>query len=195
MPLAQQKELDLKLLLFFVCNAISFRVVDNVVSSTLICSTSWLHTAKCYVHSFFLVMGSCMSHHWAKRLITNAQEVVTYFKAAHKPLALLKMAAKADGIIGTLYSSNKTRFTSVCRVHAGDIKNGVVMDIVRDVDREFWDGLGAIDKLLQPFTKVIMAAQCARTTLADVTRYWLYLAQQLKTLASQLPRDFKENVI
>ena len=41
------------------------------------------------------------------------QSVVTFFRASHKPLALLKEPAASRGIKRMLVTSNKTRFTSV----------------------------------------------------------------------------------
>ena len=54
-----------------------------------------------------------MGHSYAVALVKHAQEVVTFFRASHKPLALLREIAVTMGIKRMLVSSNKTRFTSV----------------------------------------------------------------------------------
>jgi hypothetical protein len=43
----------------------------------------------------------------------------------------------------------------------------------------FFKDVGFLIEVLRPVAKVIMAVQGAHTTLADVTRYWLYLARAL----------------
>ena len=54
-----------------------------------------------------------MGHPYAGAIVSKAQLLVTFFRASHKPLALLKEYAKARGINRMLVTSNKTRFTSV----------------------------------------------------------------------------------
>eukprot|EP00898_Chlorokybus_atmophyticus_P007964 jgi/Chlat1/8169/Chrsp76S07652 len=146
--------------------------------------------------------------------------IVTYFRTSHRPLALLKNAAKAHGINTTLYSSNKTRFTSVHRCHTSHVgsacrrclesvqhlegplrlvhrqhrdamRNNTVVAIIDD--HSFWEGLASLCELLQPFSKVIMAVQAADATLADITRYWLYLARAIKEI--NLPADMRHHVV
>ena len=47
-------------------------------------------------------------------------------------------------------------------------------------------------KLLEPFALIITAVEAARTPLADVMRYWLFLARQMSGLSSgSLPPAFK----
>lgn len=46
--------------------------------------------------------------------------------------------------------------------------------------RQLWMRLQAMSKLLQPLSEVIMAIQAKKATIADVTRYWLYLGRALK---------------
>jgi hypothetical protein len=46
--------------------------------------------------------------------------------------------------------------------------------------RAFWSSLEGICKLLKPFTEAIMAIQSDRSYMADVARYWIYLARMLR---------------
>ena len=54
-----------------------------------------------------------MGHPFAEGLVRRAQSIVTFYRASHKPLALLKDHAASIGIKRMLVTSNKTRFTSV----------------------------------------------------------------------------------
>lgn len=59
-------------------------------------------------------------------------------------------------------------------------------------DLMFFAKVKQICQLLEPFTLVITAVQAARTTLADVMSYWLHLAKQMTSAASQeLPHASK----
>jgi hypothetical protein len=49
------------------------------------------------MHAFALLLGSILALPWAKELVTNAQRVVTFFRASHQPLALLRPAADELG--------------------------------------------------------------------------------------------------
>lgn len=64
------------------------------------------------MHGFNLVLGSILAFPWAQQLVVSAQRVVTYFRASHQPLALLRNAADRFGIKKALHNANKTRFTS-----------------------------------------------------------------------------------
>jgi hypothetical protein len=164
---------------------------------------------RCMMHGFALVMGSVMGHPFAASIVKDAQAIVTYFRASHRPLALLYEAASELSIIGALETSNKTRFTSVHRCLASVAKlepafkrmlnkhprllEGctVVPGILNS--RLFWTKLEALCKLLEPFSRVIGGVQGDATTLADVTRYWLYLAQDLlELLQSQVVECFSD---
>jgi hypothetical protein len=46
------------------------------------------------MHGFSLTLGSTISHPYATEIISSACEVVTFFRASHKPYALLKEAAQ-----------------------------------------------------------------------------------------------------
>ena len=69
---------------------------------------SVLCLCRCMMHGFNLVLGSVLSFPWAQRLVVSAQRVVTYFKASHMPLALLRDAAERNNINTGLRSANKT---------------------------------------------------------------------------------------
>lgn len=158
------------------------------------------------MHAFSTTMAFVMGHSYAADLITRAQKVVSFFRASHQPLALLRTAAKSMGIKCMLITSNKTRFTSVhasiesvvrlqsvlqelARQHASMLSKAC-LNIIKD-DMNFVR-LKQLCKLLEPFSLVIAALQAARCTLADVMRYWLFLAKQMTDTSSDgLPPAFK----
>ncbi|DBA84465.1 TPA: hypothetical protein ACH3X1_016789 [Trebouxia sp. C0004] len=161
---------------------------------------------RCMMHAFSTTMASVMGHKYATTLITCAQRIVTFFRASHQPLALLKKLAANMGIKRMLITSNKTRFTSVhaslesvvrlqnvlqeiAQQHAA-LLSAATLAIIKD--DMFCIRLKQICKLLEPFSLVIAAVQSAKTTLADVMRYWLFLAKQVTGSSSELlPADFK----
>lgn len=53
------------------------------------------YVCRCCMHAFGLLLGSILCHFWAAALVKQAQVVVTYFGASHRPWAmLLKEAAR-----------------------------------------------------------------------------------------------------
>jgi hypothetical protein len=137
------------------------------------------------MHGFSLVLKSVLVYPWAKDLLLRAQQVVTYFRASHAPLAALRAAAQELKITKGLQSSNTTRMTSsyACtssvqqnmpafvRMQSNSsavISNSDVVDILNDP--AFWAKLGKLNKVLAPICKVIMQVQGDATTLADVGR-------------------------
>lgn len=138
------------------------------------------------MHGFNLVLGSILSFPWAQQLVVSAQRVVTYFRASHQPLALLRDAADRFGIKKALHSANKTRFTSkdeciksvlanqpafayVLQHHRQAIKNPDVVKLIEDPT--FWADLAKLQKVVAPLSKVIMAVQANDSTLADTCRW------------------------
>lgn len=65
------------------------------------------------MHCFSTCMGPVMGHKFATSIVSRAQSLVTFFRASHKSLALLKEHAAGRGIKRMLVTLNKTRFTSV----------------------------------------------------------------------------------
>lgn len=65
------------------------------------------------------------------------------------------------------------------------IANADVVAIIDDED--FWLDLKVLCNLLEPLSKVVMAIQSDTTKLADVTRYWLYLANEIAKAAARAP--------
>lgn len=152
------------------------------------------------MHAFSLTVGSLLGHPWAKELVKRAQRLVTYFQASTRAYHKLLEGAKSLGIKGRLRSSNKTRFTSIQMMlesvvgleaafafllnnHGSVILNADILPIIRD--RVFWASAEVLNKILVPFSKVMMAIQAKTATLADITRYWLYLARVLR---EELPK-------
>ena len=54
-------------------------------------------------------------------------------------------------------------------------------------DRAFWGGLELLNALLEPVSAVITTMQADDATLADATRYWAYLGQELLKQIPMLP--------
>lgn len=160
------------------------------------------------MHAFSTCMGSLLGHNWAQRLIKRVQKMVTGIRASHKPKALLEKIAKRMGIKRMLITSNKTRFTSVhasiesvlrlqpalqevLREEPGCLTDKLVKYISDDM---FFIMIKQLCKILEPFTLVIQAVQAACATLADVTRYWLFLAKMIAQLPSQsIDLDFRRH--
>ena len=65
------------------------------------------------MHAFSLLIGSILGHSWSLGVVSKAQRVVSYFRASHRPLALLLKEASHLNINATPVTSNTTRFTSV----------------------------------------------------------------------------------
>ena len=160
------------------------------------------------MHAFSTCMGSLLGHNWAQRLIKRVQKMVTGIRASHKPKALLEKIAKRMGIKRMLITSNKTRFTcvhasvesvlrlqpalqEVLREEPGCLTDKLVKYISDDM---FFIMIKQLCKILEPFTLVIQAVQAACATLADVTRYWLFLAKMIAQLPSQsIDLDFRRH--
>lgn len=151
------------------------------------------------MHAFSLVIGSILSHNIAVAAVKKAQRIVTYFRASHMALSTLQEDAKKRGITTGLVSSNTTRFTSVCmcidsvlrlrRVLEGIaemqppvIQKQEVVDTILDKSGDFWGQLQLLGVLLRPFSLVVTAIQSKTALLADVYRYFLYLAAEIKEL-------------
>jgi hypothetical protein len=140
---------------------------------------------RCAMHGFNLVLGSVLAYSWSKNLVVRAQQVVTYFRASHAPLAALRKAAEELHITQGLQSSNTTRFTSnyACtssvQGHAPAFtlvkQRGSVVITNQDVaatleDAAFWADLAKLNKVLKPISRVVMVVQGDSTTLADICR-------------------------
>ena len=156
------------------------------------------------MHAFALVMTSCVSHPYFQARVAEAQRVVTYFRASHRPLALLDEEIDRLRIAGGgLQTSNKTRFTSVhnmllsvvrcehplrlvaAQADAIPPRQQAIKDIINS--SKFWMDLQLLCKLLLPFTQVIMAVQAREATLASLTLYWVYLARCLEAWEIDCP--------
>ena len=135
------------------------------------------------MHGFYFVIGSILSHAWAKTIVSRAQRLVIYFRSSHILLSKLYEEARRQGITTSLVTSNKTRFTSVADMLASLLKfklpfqsvgNGVIVKEgkVRSIiyDDQFWMNLKTLSTLLQPFSQVVTAIQAKEALLADVFR-------------------------
>ncbi len=152
-----------------------------------------------------------MGHKFAITIVSQAQSLVTFFRASHKPLALLRETAASRGIKRMLVTSNKTRFTSVHAMLESVLRlkdslvflaetqrpllSAAVLSVLVDNDL-FFLGIKQLCLLLTPFTLVIHAIQSDDATLADVMRYWFFLARQMEALKANLTdADFKAHCI
>ena len=124
-----------------------------------------------------------MGHPYASGMTTQAQKLVTFFRASHQPLALLKKLAHSMGIKRMLITSNKTRFTSVhaslesvvrlqsvlqeiARQHPAILSKCAMKTISNDM---FFVRLKQLCKLQEPFSLVIAAVQFFGTCVGAVT--------------------------
>ena len=145
------------------------------------------------MHAFITCMLSVMGHPLAQQIISQAQRLVTFFRASHQPLFLLNKLAASMGVKRTLITSNKTRFSSVhASLESVSRLQSALQELVRQHPRlctaavmatigsdMFFVRLKQICKLLEPFTLVMAAVQAARATIADAMRYWLFLAKHI----------------
>lgn len=172
-------------------NAANMVLMRNLVVKTP--SLTHIVEYRCMMHSFSLLIGSILGHEWSKELVANAQLLVCYFRAAHKPLGLLRKEASRLGIRASLARANATRFTSVhmCLESVHNLQRAL-LNIARESitskrvlelldDAIFWIEVGSLCKLLEPFSQAVMAIQSDRSSMADVTRYWIYLARVMRT--------------
>ena len=145
---------------------------------------------RCMMHGFALVLTSSMGHPFAVELVRDAQKIVTYFHASHRPLALMRQFAKAQGVNFGLSTSNTTRIISVHLCLASVLTNRSALEAViamepsvlnlskppqakvKEIilDPDFWYKLQILCAILQPLSQVITAVQGDGTTIADVTR-------------------------
>ena len=75
--------------------------------------------------------------------------------------------------------------TQIAEEGAVDISAPAVAEALSN--QVFWGELQLLNALLEPFSAVIAAVQAGAATLADVTRYWVYLGQELLKQFLELP--------
>ena len=85
------------------------RLCDKVQSG-------YVYYCRCMMHAFGLVIGSLLGHKWANSIVKQAQQLVTFFRASHKALKFLRIAAELRKITKLLRTANATRFTSVANM-------------------------------------------------------------------------------
>lgn len=156
---------------------------------------------RCWMHALALVLGSLLSHDWAKNVVRRVQTVVTYIRSSHRPLHALRELTAAAGVKGGgLHTSNTTRLTSVLLMTrsvqrleiplrnlltrhqedthpAGLITKPEVRILL--ADPSFWTDISVLNEVAEPCEKAVMAMQRYNSQLADVTRYFLYIRQCL----------------
>lgn len=174
---------------------------------------------RCIMHAFGLILKSLVSHSSAKEVISQAQEIVTYFRASHIPSDYIRHAETYFGEIRSkstgLKTSNSTRMTSIQICCASVIMNmNALKRIASDVPEciakqsvlhsienpSFWIQLNELNDLMIPVCQCIMAVQSNRSRVSDVTRYWIYLTNQLQLFLdkpSQMTnaQDYKESIV
>ena len=185
------------------CSVFAFFIVvcDAGCSTCILLKLMFLSLCRCMMHCFSTCMGSVMGHKWAENIVSRAESVVTFFRASHKPLGLLKHNAAAKGIKRMLVTSNKTRFTSVHAMLESVLRlreslmwlvsehrtllSATVLAALADHE-ELFLGISQLCQLLVPFTLVIHAVQADDATMADVMRYWYFLARQMDAMKARL---------
>jgi hypothetical protein len=152
---------------------------------------------RCFMHAFGLTMGSVMGHDEIKLLVTETQQLVTFFRNSHLPKEKLESYNKAIGVKTVLKSSNATRLTSSVRClesvqksanglrHVVEqfpqvVCNSTVTKLIKDPN--YWVKLDNVIRLLVPFAKCIMGIQGNASTVADVARYWVYLTRATRNV-------------
>ncbi|GAQ83561.1 hypothetical protein KFL_001530040 [Klebsormidium nitens] len=171
----------------------------------------------CGMHGFSHFIGSSLGHEFAAPVVADAQRVVTYIKASHRPLALLSAIATEQKVTTGLHSSNKTRFTSVhdCLQSVLDNERPLQAVVARHPEafaaprrgaadpkaiiqsRGFWSKLETLCTVMQPFSEVVMAVQSRTATLADIFRYGIYLGQKVKKVYDDTSVDlaYREHLV
>jgi hypothetical protein len=158
------------------------------------------------MHGFALLLTSILAIPWIAGVVKRATAAITYFRNSHYPLGLLRAAAKARGVLGSLASPCATRMTSIeralqslvdleravfdvlqekpqllLRTSDGKADNAKHRAIREDLENpDFWRDVKRVVAVLQPISRVIMAVQADAITISDVARYWLYLAKELQ---------------
>jgi hypothetical protein len=192
----------------------------NTVQQSLTCDVCL--RCRCMMHGFGLVLGSVVSHAWAKEVLVSAQGLVTFFRSSHKPLGLFRETLnslpvpegskkKKRGLV----TSNQTRMTSQQMCLQSIVDNEVTFrtllqnhpDVLSSKpalltllqDRNWWTRIDALNALLEPFSKVIMAVQAERSSMADVARYWIFLARELPKVIVKyegvFPLAFQQHIV
>jgi hypothetical protein len=139
--------------------------------------------------------------------------VITYFRASTRNYAILRAEAKKVGVTTGFKRANSTRFTSVHMAvqSVRPFERVVSVEGVLDKldlpekfssllrNRHFWAKVEAVDRVLTPLSKVVMASQADESTLADLTRYWLFLAKSLTDLLTDpnfdAPSEYKSHIV
>jgi hypothetical protein len=149
-------------------------------------------------HGIQRILSDIAGHHWACGIVKQAQRVVTHFQCSHRPKSLLDNTRHRVRVEGaSLETANKTRLTSEYSMLVSTVRNAralcqlghdpnftdlgqpsrMMADIVSQ--DSFYTEVALLVKIIKLGAEVVMAVQGADTTLADVTRYWIYLAQEL----------------
>lgn len=156
------------------------------------------------MHGFNLGLGSLGAHSWIKDVFMRAQRVSTHFRTSTRAKDVLEKEADRCHTKAKPLSGNTTRFTSVITMLESHVRlkpafislanqrpppinNATVQDTLADFDG-YWMRIDLLMPILKPFARAIMAIQASTSTLADVTRYWLYIARAIKDQLPQLPR-------
>ncbi|CAN0001141.1 unnamed protein product [Phaeothamnion confervicola] len=166
---------------------------------------------RCQMHAFNLLYSSFFRHPVPKSIMRTVQQMVMFVRTSHEVGELVRQKARElSKKSRALKTSNKTRFTfgeaslssiaeleDVLQNDYGDASalfqhKPERVAILSDRWRDFWRQLRKFLKLLLPISKVITMVQSDECTLADITRFWLYLAKDLVDVmaASELTAEY-----
>jgi hypothetical protein len=158
-----------------------------------------IFNVRCFMHAISNVVTKIVQVQFAKRLVSKAQEIVTYVKNSHIAAAHIRdklfLYSKTSDNNRGLATSNQTRLTSVqlciesvlnnlpvLREAVAAIgalfTNSSVRNSIMDIGYEYH--LRELNCLILPFCKCIMAVQRTLSRLSDVGRYWIYLTNSLE---------------
>lgn len=144
------------------------------------------------MHGLALLLKSILGHAEFKKYVTNLTQIITFMRASNKAYqAVVRAATKLNVKAKHFIQPGTTRITSVhMAIQSVRANEDALKRAVKDEEEAFtqtkskgglavaaavkttvfWLRAEALDVLLDPITKVIMAVQSSATTIADVTR-------------------------
>ena len=163
----------------------------------------------CFVHQINTGVGEICSYKPAKKCISRANWIVTFFNGSHFWGGQLKSLAKGENVTRGLKKNCESQWyavillalsveahrvplsTLVARNDARRARNGLsvinidVIRTVQDHDDSFWPMLNQIIRVSKPFVDSIAACESRSTNLADCMLYFLGAARKVALLSAE----------